>query len=415
MALAAKPLAEKPGRFVTLPRVVVMLAAAALSWASFADASLAVGRKNAPAFVLGAYPEDPFLAPALAQAKILQQKGSSAAREEAADLAVLSVKNHALNPEALRLIAFSADEGSASAEAAIDLSLRMSRRDEMAQLFKALKSAERDDMEAAYKYFDTAIQTSRSARPMIYPILANAMKDARFRAGFAVILERNPPWVTEFLHHLIRENTDPTVGARLIIESPQTADTAVYRELHADLLAKLVDAKQFGLARQVFSRMKGVDNRVLTSVGLSKSAFDERNGAFGWRLVNGSAIGADAVSSNSDTFALETFATSGEKDTVASKILFLRPAAYRLSARVSKSAMPKGGSMQMSVDCLQAGQWAQIARFRMDNSTKPGAVSLPFVVSGSCEAQKVGISVSGGSGFEELTATVDRIEISQLG
>ena len=399
---------------ITIPRVLTFLAAIGFAWVSFADASIAVARKNAPAFVLTAFPDDPFLAPAASQAAILQGKGSEKSRADAVATATESIRNFALNPEALRLLAFAKD-GSKGAEDAADLSLRMTRRDEMAQLFKALKSAERNEMAAAYGHFDTAIQTSRSARPLIYPLLANALKGEKFRQGFTDIVADPPEWLPEFLHHLIRENTDPTIGARLLIASASTPDTKVYRDLRSDLLGKLVDANEFQLARSLFRKTAGTDTAVLTSAALGKSAFDDRNSAFGWRIINGSAIGATPVERGSGNYALNLFATSGEKDFVAMKILFLRPGEYELRANVAKLSVPDGGSIQLAVDCFAQGQWTQFGVRRLDEQSKPGIVVLPLNVSGNCTAQRVAISVSGGGGFDEVSGTIDRIEIEQRG
>lgn len=395
-------------------RLTIFMAVALVPAFFAADHALqSVLRARSPATVLIRDPQDPVASVTLAQVKLLENPQDAAVRENAAVVARASLRKNPVNPAALRLLAYTQPTDSAEAEQFVDLAIRYSRRDELAQLFKALKVAERGEERQALGHFDTAMRTSRASRQLLYPVLDKALAETEMRRSFAYFFENQPEWLPGFLHYLISETASPRNAGLLISSAENYPDNDIYRALNLQLTERLVATDELALARALLRRTASVDPQVSVSPSLTTSLVDEGNGAYAWRMFGGASIGAAVVRTQGARAAMEIFATSGESDVVASKLLFLAPGSYRLTVRSSNRRIPEGSSIGWTVACRAEGGWAERTSVQMTPTDNSDALAINFSVPANCRAQRIAVSATGSSGMDDLEATVTAIDLTR--
>ncbi|MDZ4307441.1 hypothetical protein [Allopontixanthobacter sp.] len=394
-------------------RLAIFMAVALVPAFFAADHAMqSVLRARSPATILIRDPQDPVASVTLAQVKLLENPQDDAVRENAAAVARASLRKSPVNPAALRLLAYTEPADSPEAEQFVDLAIRYSRRDELAQLFKALKVAERGEERQALKHFDTAMRTSRASRQLLYPVLGNALANTEMRRSFAYFFENEPEWLPGFLHYLISETPSPRNAGLLISTAENYPNNDIYRALKLQLTERLVATDDMELARALLRRTASVDPKVSVSPSLTPSLVDEGNGAYAWRMFGGASIGAALVSAQGSGTAMEIFATSAESDVVATKLLFLSPGNYRLIVQASSRRIPEGSSIGWTVACQSGGNWAERTSVQVTPRNNPDTLAMTFSVPRGCRAQRIAVSATGSSGIDDLEATIAAIELT---
>jgi hypothetical protein len=166
------------------------------------------------------------------------------------------------------------------------------------------------------------------------------------------------------------------------------------------LLAQMVEAGHFDLARATWARFTGAVSR-------PDQIFDpefagERLAPFGWNLASGPAGVADPEGEG----RLNVLFYGRDDLVLASQMLTLKPGRYRLSMRVVASALP-ANSLQWTVRCLRTS--GGVARLPIANAQ---SISTSFAVPRTnCPAQQVELKGTAQE-FPQLTdVTISQFQL----
>ncbi len=375
------------------------------SYIAFAMAVSGVVRTRNPDLALTLVPFESYALAASADRKLFENPSEPGAEVQL--LARRSLRQQALNPRALRILGFYAEtQGNLSeANRFIRQAEKLSRREIGAQLWLIEASARRNETATTLRHYDYALSTKTSAQAILFPRLLQAIEAKDVRIGMKPYMRAKRDWSRAFLAFAIAENRNLPQVVDLITESGQI-DRDNY-SLELSLLSKLVTEAQYTDARKLYLRLPGASAERLVSVGLEHQARAGNDGAIAWQVFDGAdAGGGFSPIGKGRNLALFLSANPSTTHTIASKILYLNPGNYALTATLASLVHGDGGSLRWQLRCPTAqGQpiwWIDSVKL---------SLSTQFAVPRDCPVQFLDLVVSGGREQKGLEATVASVSV----
>ncbi len=329
-------------------------------------------------------------------------------------LALRSLRAQALNPRALRLLAFVArDEARHLARTNFArLAIKSSRRETGALIFMIDDRVKHDDVVGALKYYDLAMRTSLAARVQLLPVLTNAIEDDEVRKALVPIIKTQPNWIYDFFEYAITNSDNPKTLAKLIEQTGGWPGDPKFDWLTNRLLSQMIAKFQFADFRTHYLTLKNARPFLLTSPVISASSFSDGPGILAWQKLGSSSVGMDYVEEQSRQGAMHLYAGSGDRQVVARKILFLNHGSYKFTATLGSLEVTTGAGLQWSIACLTRDStlvWSVEQTQLKSNST----LRQTFEIPPNCEAQALDIGVSGGQNQQGAEVLVTSITLSK--
>ena len=383
------------------------LGGAVLAYAAFANAYGSVTQSRNP---LAALRFNKSNAVALAVHADRLVMGSPSAvtedRGEIADLAGRSLDDQAINPRALRVLAFTEEAAGNKAKARklILLSDRLSRRDLPTQLWLIEDSAAQGDVPATLARYDVALRTDDSAGPVLYPILAGAIDDPAISAGLAKYVKQRADWLPEFADYVAHQQTDNLPAfAEILIRTGRLNSAS----LESAILAQLAEMGSFDVVRRYYATLSGASGAVLTSTDFDAAHIDPRFAPVTWRVQTGgdSSVGLEASRGGKFRFHVSTSANAREE--VLRKLLLLAPGRYQFTARQTKTSSSEGSSAVWTLTCADGP-------LRSTKLFETGDTGTEVEIPASCKAQYLGLTVNGGTDSTGTELMVDEVRLRRL-
>lgn len=182
--------------------LIISLAAAAGCFSVLHSAAMVISKAN-PSAAYRLMPYDGRIAAEAAwEGFSLNPQHSS--KSKPYRLAIDALKMDATSVKAVNVLATHAQlkgQG-ARAEQLFGFSAALSRRELAPQLWEIKDSVARGDIKRALINFDLALRTSKSARRLLFPVLAGALKEPRIRTELIELLKRQPEWASLFIPSL---------------------------------------------------------------------------------------------------------------------------------------------------------------------------------------------------------------------
>lgn len=213
--------------------------------------------------------------------------------------------------------------------------------------------------------------------PGVVPYLAAFARSSDAAPQVKELLRRHPQLEPALLELL---STDPD-NANLIVSlwSGRRGDREAIWQ--SRLLAQMVDAGRFEMAREAWSRFSGVDAE-------PGKLFDPAFGTtalppFGWTLASGPAGVAEAEGGN----RLHVLFYGRDDLVLAGQMLTLKPGRYRLAMKVDATTIVSN-SLQWTVKCLPTSELVGLIAL-----SQAGYLSASFAIpSANCPAQRLELS-----------------------
>lgn len=381
-------------RFVRLS--VIGASTAILVWLSVASAFGMIAGAAAPDFALRVNSRSAAALAALADRQLASSRPGAPA--DARRFALAAIKEQAVYPRALRALAF-ATQNKALADKRVLLSARLSRRDIGAQLWLIEERVSADDAPGALASYDVALRTNRQIAEVLFPQLANALTEPVIRKAFLPYLREPPPWLLPFLAAAIQTGPEPAAIAALVTDAEGLPKGDQYRGMERLLVDRLIREGAYGAALSTYKAVPGYDPQLLVSPSLGKVEGNNNFGSLSWVLASSPAIGAEVMTPDgAKTPIMRVLAGPGERQIVASKILFLPFGTHSLHWRLSNVDASQGSSAVWSVNCGFGAGAGELSRGTdimrpMDENAKP----FSFSVTSSCPVQQLLLTVTGGT------------------
>lgn len=353
---------------------------------------------------------DPVALATDAEVRLATVAENPAAAQNVADLATRSLRLLALNPVALRQLAIARVlSGQKQAEAPLmQMSNTISRRDVGAQLWLIDSNVRRNDIPAVLRAYDTALRTSASSWPVLFPLLNAAIDEPSIQIGLRPYWSRPSAWRDTFIAQAIASSPHPDALATMTMRDNMLAavkDRAVYTR---NLIAALLDHHQFAVARALALR-SGFRPQLLVSPELSSDSISGTSGRLGWQFADL----PDRGSAMKSTTTLGVFANQGGSGGVGSKILYVPAGAYRLRTRFGEIRMPAGADLQWRLSCLGPGDPRVIWSGQTDAPRARGRRDEALVIPVGCPSQLLELSMSGGDNPDGAEAEITAISLDR--
>lgn len=384
-----------------------------LAYASTTSALTSVVRSKNFATALAVDDYDPTALAAKADNLFLARQDRASFRQ-VKRLARVSLRSQALNPRALRLMAY-ADDGllaEPKSQKFIDMATRLSRRELGAQVWLIEKNVAANDAVGALRHYDTALRTNTAIQLPLYTQLTAGVELPIIRQALAPYVRADTPWMRAFLTYAIGNSANPTSIVALAEAAGGMPKAETYRDLEKLLLSQLLAKGQFAVARDYYLKLPNAKPRILTSLGFDVDNMSARSGPLGWQLVQGASAGSD-WSGDAGNQALATFANSGERGVVARKWMFLAPGNYRIDMAFGAASMPPTSAIEWSMNCLSEAQAVSVWRsgpLRPVAGTK--AHGLANITPG-CRFQSIEILMAGGESQNGAELVVESVQITR--
>ena len=393
--------------------VLLVLSGAVLAYASATSALTSIVRSKNYTTALAVDDSDPTAMAAKADNLFLARQ-DRASLQQVKHLARASLRSQALNPRALRLMAY-ADDGllaKPKSQMFIDMATRLSRRELGAQIWLIEKNVAADDAVGALRHYDIALRTNTAIQLPLFTQLTAGVELPIIRQALAPYVRADPPWMRAFLTHAIGNSANPVSIVAVVEAGGGMPEDKAYRDLENLLLSQLLAKGQFAVGRDYYLKLPNAKPRVLTSLGFDVDNMSARSGPLGWQLVQGASAGSD-WSGDTGNQALATFANSGERGIVASKSLFLAPGNYRIDITFGASSMPPASAIEWSMNCLSEAQPVSVWR---SGPLRPVAGIKAYGranVTPSCRFQTIEIAMAGGESQNGAELVVESAQVSR--
>lgn len=344
-----------------------------------------------------------------ARAKALAETNATSADRNLADgLARRVLHDEAMAVNAVVALGFDAavrgDE--ADARRAFTYSQILSRRNLPTQLWAIEDAVEKGDVIGALRHYDIALRTSPKSGDLLFPILSNASKDSKIRAGLVTTLVSRPIWGEAFISYLATNGTDPASTAVLLqglrhagVEVPETARVAVINALAMGGYANEAWA-YFALGRPGYDRARSRDPRF--AAGLDTPSLLD------WVTVETPGISM-SIQSNRAGGIFEFAAPASIAGPLLRQLQLLPPGTYSLAGHASGIDQPDGERPYWLLTCHDGRELGRVEMPRSEQSAGnfAGRVSVPA----GCGIQMLQLIARPVTAASGLAGQIDRVRL----
>lgn len=306
----------------------------------------------------------------------------------------------------------------AEARAAMALAGNLSWRDSATQLWLFSQAVREQDFVEAVGRADALMRRDKlveQVMPLIYILGA----DDTSRAALIERLAKNPHWRGSFfaLARRMEASVDPF---RAIVSDLAATDFPATDEELAPMLKGLIDARQYGSARDIWlaghprARNRFSSTRYVEGFEDTTTGDKGRGTTFGWSLAGSPGVTLEPKpgSSSGRDVTLRIAPLGIESRTIGSALLILEPGVYTFSVETMPAADP--GAFRWDVSCLPARQaladTGPVSSPAGDWTLLSWTVTIP---AGNCAAQRFSLSVNGGGSAGNGPLLVDNLRVGK--
>lgn len=319
---------------------------------------------------------------------------------------------------ALRALGLAADASGNLQEAVrlMNESDRLSRRDQLTQVWLVGYGIRRGDTAGIIRHLDAALRTSDQSKQLLYSALISASEDPEIAAALAAKLREKPDWWLGFTAELVvrgRQLAGVVAITRGLL-SPRVPEERIVIE---SLLQRLANAQQYDLAWRVYQDASPSQPSAAASVTLRNGGIEALDGfaPFDWLVSQEPDLRAERMArpDSRPGNALFLTAANGRTGQVASQLMRLDPGSYRFNVEAGAVPADPFERPNFRIDCAGAE-----ARVLMD--LRPGAASAgtarlggSFAVPGDCRWQWLRINIASGDTAGDATPWIDNVSVAR--
>lgn len=298
------------------------------------------------------------------------------------------LKETPLDAVALRQLSLlEADEGEQGGLAdALSIAERISRRDIGTEIALFDLSAKQGEYDAALRHLDRAVTVHPQVGASVFPLLASALGDAKFRATVSRYSAR--PWFRSFLA-VAADAAAPVEAAAWVLESRIALSDKDGSALPR-LLTRLVDDGRYEIARRLVITSGAGTDAAIDQAGFTAATTQGGLAPLTWRLTGNEIIRAEVE--GEATLGIEV--QPGGQGQVAERIMHLSPGRYVLDQHVEGTESATGGALNWLITCgAKASKSEPIWEQAVPVPPAAAQYRSSFVIPQNCPLQRWKLSV----------------------
>ena len=313
-----------------------------------------------------------------------------------------------------RALAWAPNDARAKGEAAalgyFTRASELSRRDRPTQLWFIAYYDRQQDEVAFVRQFDVALRSSESNLEELLPVLVSATAEPRILPPLRAVLAKRPPWALTFMVQMISFGPDLDTVVSLTRGHLDPKDD-YQRVLIQALIDRLVTAREFDLAAQVFSDAAPETK----AAGVWGGDFESETefAPFGWDLTDEEELFAVRALRPGDdaNYALQLTAFNAKTGTVARQLLRLDAGAHRLQGETGAIPAEAYARPRVRISCAGREPGAPLLEVVPAAGSAPKRFGSQFRVPAGCGWQWLTIDLAGQGAEPEQSPWIDDLAI----
>lgn len=341
------------------------------------------------------------------------------ARWKAKRYAVEAVRASPLAPAALRILGLAVADAKRPLEERplLELSRKLSRRDFGAHLWWIEYHVGKGQEKEALQSYDLALRTSIPARSILIPVLYSALQNREIQGELVPYLREKRAWVPELVIYATASGRSVSRLVWPLVASGNYPRSEEFSRLARQTMENLLANGDVSGVQRIYAVLPRADRSLLVQAKFSKAAADEQFIPVAWDLNGSSTAGAEMEGSESPggqtKYMLRAFAGSGESDTVARKLLFLKPGKYRFASTASVTVTAPQQVAKWVLICIAKSDIPLLSHDLLANQ-KPTSEASGFDIPVGCPAQILNLQMAAEGGLSGAEILVNLVDIKLM-
>jgi len=284
----------------------------------------------------------------------------------------------------------------------------LSRRNVPTLLWSIEDAVGRGDIPGALRWYDIALRTHPDLSEILYPVLAQASRDAAIRAALVRTLAAKPPWSASYVGFAAAQRDDPQNTAALFA-GLRARGVAIPPAAQTSVVGVLLDAgnvyeawRYYTAIRPGATRSRARDPRFATLLD-TPSAFD-------WITLSDNSLAA-SIQRTRDGGVFEFAAPASIGGPVLQQVQLLPAGTYRLSGHSDGIAQEARALPYWTLTCRTDAR--ELGRVAMPNSAQAGgAFAGTLTVPANCPVQVLTLFVQASDAIGGTSGQIDRVMLA---
>ncbi|MBL8656333.1 MAG: hypothetical protein JNJ92_03120 [Altererythrobacter sp.] len=289
----------------------------------------------------------------------------------------------------------------AGALKAFQYGAKLSSRELQTHLWAINYASERGDIDTVLTHYDRALRTARDAPSLLFPVLANALRDPVVRERLAR-MAGPAPWRRDFVVYAAQKAPQAESTIAFFAEAPRRG-MAIETDVKDTLVATTFGKGMRALAWRYF-RSNHPDARPNRSFDPQFSRAGSASTPFDWQIPE-EALADTRFDRVSDGTRLAFDTTQSFRGPILRQITALTPGRFRIEARHNLSAEAAPG-LEWVLTCYPNG--TPLGRAAVSSTT------AVFAVPSTCPFQTLSLQTALLANTQGISGTFDKIEILPL-
>ncbi len=334
--------------------------------------------------------------------------GNSADLQRAGNTAREALTGDITQVEAMAIMGAAAnargDRGAANA--IMQASDSLSKRNLLTRLWLIEDAAKREELPAMLRNIDIALRVSATAQNQMFPFLARALAEPAMVDDFAAVLRREPPWTEPFLYTAITSGYGTKNLAKIYLALDKKYDHQG-QDLSALIMEQLVAQKAY---KEAFEFERGLTGSATTGTEVTDPNFAQHEGLepLTWLMTSTAEFDAARSTDPFGNTGLALLSSGSGADTVARELLSLQPGRYRFSNSVTSDYGEVSLDLEWRLRC--ADDDAILDRFNpVEDKT------ATWTVPSSCKYQWLELYADAGGSLTSQDIFVRPVKLERIG
>lgn len=283
----------------------------------------------------------------------------------------------------------------------------LSRRDLQVELWSIEEAVARGDVATALAHYDIALRTSRSARELLFPVLAGAIADPALADAAVRVMSTRPAWAPDFIYFLSTNAPDPSVAASFV-GAAKTAGIAVSDASEASLTDALINRGELDKAWNFYATSHGKVDRARSRD--PRFAYDQASRAqFDWQLLGNDGVSASverAERANVLAFSI----APGASGLIVRQLQLLPAGPYVIRGKAMIDAAEGSSMPRWELSCQDGRPLGQVALAGANGNI--ATFTTRIVVPVGCPAQYLALLARPGAGSQTTTGEIHEVTLT---
>lgn len=304
-----------------------------------------------------------------------------------------------------------AQNDTAAARRLLAYAQMLSRRNVQTQLWSIEDAVGRGDVLGALHWYDIALRTKPELSDILYPVLAQASRDATIRVALTRTLAGKPPWSDSYVGFAAGQKDNPQSTAALFA-GLRARGVVIPPAAEASVVGVLLDGGNVGEAWRYYAAIRPGATRARARDPRFTALLDTPS-LLDWLPVNDGNV-STSIQRTLKGGVFEFSAPASIGGTVLQQVQLLPAGSYRLSGHSDGIAQDAHALPYWTLTCRADGR--ELGRVTVSNSAQAGGnFAGTLTVPANCPVQVLALFAQASDAIGGISGQIDRVVLAPAG